>query len=991
MSVLEPWVVIRHIYNQCPLFYEQRKKELALSHSEWAKALGGAGDYQVTRLLKPDGPVPGLFLKRFEARRPAIADLLGLPETIFECETIVQLQQIVDAQTAFLKNKAGPRDVFIELTAQAIDLMQFSLHKKERAAVDELLGFIDRGGRPILSWQDDALSGASFLVHAAAAARAGTPRRMFLLRPCPSGTAETDPIDRELTYDVALARLTETMGLTADGSGIMRRLAEKIVREEATVFLANFDLRTRKASRAGADAVLNFLEQFRSLNSRQRKSAPIPIVAIGSINEPSLDGIWEPINLRRTLGLNEAEAGLFFEQQFQRFVAWRGERAVDSLDARKRRARWHYNTYYNDRLVWPAKVRLRAFFASNIANKSYFDPTAGFDRLSGVPRSKLPLDVAAFARNIEIEIDGIATDGRRQNFRALAWCSTALYWLTSDAAEALGQTSRPTTPGEPTPPSMSLDAFKTRVEEPLKRLITIRGFPDESRQKYMAGLAVKALTQDKWRKSNSSERSLTHFRLAARLYKLKDDRNALAREFPLSPNWGLSRIHFLAQSLRHLMRSCEGADLSSFTGPDTDQRRISAFPNPPSGRPASTNPYEVVNFCFSRLYWDEINANDAPDAVNGRLLARQHGAFELTNELLQLMSDDYELGRPHPALIGDNVPRYYREVAYAQLDGGNLLAAKAAIEKLLNYFSSKPLQRIRHELDLMIVLILMGHYQDARACLRRAEELSESLPPDDDGKQLALGHRLLRRKAHILYMEGKPAEALAIYRELPERYLSRDSAHRYIAALGASRGDQTINLALTLCLKNLFHSTSNGLHHEELGFRISLGHLFRKIDRLDAAEACLDQAYKDILQFGCSERSLLAFLLEAGRVVMSMGTYARAYACYLRPCFDRSFAKGFDRTAHTAYTKAASCLINMRSSASASPAEWQANLSALLEPKGAYFAEASEPAHDPLFSFDMVSPAAWEPRLKDIEAIDAELLDLNSKMTKSAEARKMPE
>lgn len=54
-----------------------------------------------------------------------------------------------------------------------------------------------------------------------------------------------------------------------------------------------------------------------------------------------------------------------------------------------------------------------------------------------------------------------------------------------------------------------------------------------------------------------------------------------------------------------------------------------------------------------------------------------------------------------------------------------------------------------------------------------------------------------------------------------------------------------------------------------------------------AAEACLDQAYLDILHDGCSERIYLTFLLEAGAVMIANDRPSRAYATYLEPCFRR--------------------------------------------------------------------------------------------------------
>jgi hypothetical protein len=87
--------------------------------------------------------------------------------------------------------------------------------------------------------------------------------------------------------------------------------------------------------------------------------------------------------------------------------------------------------------------------------------------------------------------------------------------------------------------------------------------------------------------------------------------------------------------------------------------------------------------------------------------------------------------------------------------------------------------------------------------------------------------------------------------------------------------------ALQIASRRLWHYASKGEQHVALGFRISTAHLFRNMGKLKLAETWMDSVYMDILRYGCSERTYLAFLREAGRIVRATDRPARAYAVYI--------------------------------------------------------------------------------------------------------------
>jgi hypothetical protein len=107
--------------------------------------------------------------------------------------------------------------------------------------------------------------------------------------------------------------------------------------------------------------------------------------------------------------------------------------------------------------------------------------------------------------------------------------------------------------------------------------------------------------------------------------------------------------------------------------------------------------------------------------------------------------------------------------------------------------------------------------------------------------------------------------------------------------------------ALMVCYRALFRLSSDGLLHEAIGFRIALAHYTLSINgRVNAAEAILNQVHLDTLEHGCSERTFLAFMLQAGLLLKRDKRELRAYASYLRPCLERSIARGYVREASRA-------------------------------------------------------------------------------------------
>ena len=122
--------------------------------------------------------------------------------------------------------------------------------------------------------------------------------------------------------------------------------------------------------------------------------------------------------------------------------------------------------------------------------------------------------------------------------------------------------------------------------------------------------------------------------------------------------------------------------------------------------------------------------------------------------------------------------------------------------------------------------------------------------------------------------------------------------------------------AHNLCLKSYSRKSAEGKQHEALGFRVALAHFLRRnMNKPNIAIQILEEAYKDILTYGCSERTYISFLLEAGRTLCDKAQFMRAYATYLHPCICRAATRGFRKEALTACSVASEVLRSIIASA----------------------------------------------------------------------------
>lgn len=861
--------------------------------------------------------------ERARAAQAAIERSLGLPG-LFHCKSrgeVIALLTKVDGAI-----DTAPRIVVMpDAPAGDIGIIQ-----AEADAIQHLCEVLIHGGRPIQHWDAPFNAGSSTVVHGLWDALVEhSYSAIWILRPS----------SWEYPYEAEFGCLRQALNERGHYVATRGALANSIVAENLLVILlspAALDFGAETNSARGL---------IREFNGRQSSwSGVANLLVVGQSEWMSKLKVLNRDNLstflKRRLRLEGEAAFVEFQAQWRRFSGLREDLVSELSGSRMRRAATYFRVQNPDP-VWPMSVKLRALFATNDRHGSYYDPTQGLRRLAGQVYFKFD-DIAGYVDDVSDYIQLIrhadqtargGSRGKRRYLYLLQYVSTSLHWLTEEALECLIDKI-----GKERPNRLNLETEKKRLAT-LSPMVVEKQSPvsgvDSSR--YFSGIGVKAVVQDDWIDTEPRLRSLAHYRIAWRLKTHENDKNLLGREFPYEPHWGRSRIFFLGETIRHLIRSCETyeGEVSYVPGEYKNE-----FPGPPPANAVSTDPSHVINYCYTVLYQELLNGNANGKA--SRSLAKRYGAYHFSVEMLELISDDNEVGVPHRALKPELRLEFTRECGFALLDIGELDKAKRAFEraKAEARANGSAIDELEVQLDLVLLNCVCGDLNSAGMMLASAELDLATIHVE--GKKLDARsflqirkafRRLLTRKAHLAFLLDDFGTTLDILDQLENEArwselkigsnydrnvlvpsfssnLEAEQIHLKVAALhrrNEARQHTESRLGdaieLRICFQAMLSAESNGLHHQAMGFRIAVARCFRRARRLDIAEVFLDSVHVDLLRYGCSERTFLSFLNEAGRVLADRDPI-RAYATYLRPCLARAKARGFMREAQQAAAQA---------------------------------------------------------------------------------------
>lgn len=846
---------------------------------------------------------------------------------------------------------------------------------------------------PMVNWHAPRWSGAPFLARNLVYREGlGTQcEKLYVLRP----TSVKNPFDAEL--DALADIFSLNSGLKSFGIDLLDALALS----NSVVIFADAEYIEDHCFKPPFTPLARVL-----IAARKRKSGWRSSPVIISVGEALAKGLVTHESralsdqLNQKLNTPSGQRYGVFLQQLDRFSRLRGVYEPWEGGSRLKRAHWHYENI-TDQPVWPVNIRLRAFFASNRDYFSYFDPTAGFNQLAGDVEN-IPEDVQCFVNDIKSYLNRIdltrsmVPNKHQTNHYILQLCSTAKHWLTEGAMKVLCDGN-----SHPRAKHLREDSLEQAVIG-LSEVLRVDEYrphntTTEKIKVYAASIGIKAVVHDNWMENDPAGCALAHHRVAKRLYELQNDKLELAKEFPYEPHWGRSRMFFLAECLRHLVRSC--AAVEKFEPQENFETIRREMPDGPTSSREGCDPYQIWSFCFGELFLSQLNGNT--DAVASRSLAKRHGAYQLVVEILQLLSLNGKIGEPHWALHEVHHDAFLKESAFALLDVGHLDQATDIFVKLRKRALDKSQARkiVDAELNLALTYTLHGDHSAANTAInaaqtafikgrrakidgRRAKEFTRS-------RARKAIRRIRGRKAHLHLVNGEYDNAIFIYERLhKEKSLRGELAHCYITSLIAKADqindpDKSVALrekAMAICIQNRAHSATEGLHHERMGFYIVEATLYRALGlNPQLSEYILDNVYKDIQRYGCSERTYLAFLLEAGLSLAAQGKIIRAYTSYLRPCLIRSISQSHRSEAERSAVVARDTLNSIINLAQSLPnEEWQAlRVTCIKEEQDDRPNDAPSTAglnpRDPLYGFEVRYSTELIEKMIDVGFIRGEL------------------
>jgi hypothetical protein len=951
-----------------------------------------AAEGKLLRLLSGDDASQGQARQRIESS----LELEGL----FSCSTRSEVVELIRHRdgtllpTPRLALERGPAKV------------EFGLTPIEQGAIKYLAEELVTRDKPLLHWDAPFNSGASII-----ARNLWSVSEIHQAYAC---VAVVRPSNLEVPFEAEISALRDHLAAQGRSTTSRAALADAVASAGMLlVVLSPFVLDSVNDN----NSMRQLLREFASAGTDWVGPSRLLVVGRSDWALKSLPEDPEPHSdkLKRLLRLRGDERFSEFRAQWARFSELRGNTRSEESGSRMRRAATYYRRQ-NTEDLWPISIKLRALFASNETTAAYFDPTQGFARLAG-PRFIHFADIASYHEDVSDYIDYVrflnltparASKDRKRRYYLLQYVSTTKHWLTEDALQVLIAKI-----GNIRPNNLNLETEKTRMLA-LHPVVTEKAevIEGKKRSRYFASIAIKAIVQDAWTKYDPYTRALAHYRMARRLKNNENDKQLLVWEFPYGPHWGRSRIFFLSETIRHLVRSSETYDAET-RAPDVGL--VQDFPHAPAPEKKGSDPYEVINYCYEVLYQAELNGN--VNGAAGRALAKRYGAYQLAVELLELLSYRNEIGVPHPQLKSERRAEFMRECGFALLDIGNLASAKecfASAEKELD--DNHGVDWVNAVLDSVLVDCIAGRLEDAHASLERARSAIEKLHQlylqrdvlTNDYRLLRkVYRRLLARDAHWAYLAGDHERTLDQLDKIEDesrwshtkegdnytrvilvpsfgQRLEAEQTHLLVAALhkrGAAEEhvgeNSAASLALNRCLEAMLLAHSEGLNHQAMGFRIALARCFRRRGMLVTAETMLDAVHRDLLRYGCSERTFLAFLNEAGRVLHGLDDPIRAYATYLRPCVSRAKAHGFRRDAEQASAQAIDALLEVRRRCSENLAKEQSWVAVLDEAKAKHrslVASVEEIAQDDLFGRDPLfayAIADAERVIDDLDSCDA--------------------
>lgn len=612
----------------------------------------------------------------------------------------------------------------------------------QKTVRDELNATMRDFGTTAVHWPVDTLSGAAFVASCLPSAHEPAYETVYLLHPGVEGSSYERRFDsalralarallaikgghpciEDILYDLAgIARATKGLVVFANANCLSKSARPELVQEQTRVsnkplkpylswLAANQDL---PAERPCPDVLFLSSQCPKVAPSAQAKDGIIRFCDSLSASTKELHEKGWHYTLRSSH--NKAKDGvgsrsfIEFYQQWESFCE-AGDAPMFFRQGNRLKVSYFWYVSQANQEVWQRSIVMRAAAASNAQNMGFFDATLGLNCLLGDMQERK--DISSYIRDVETQLSLLNT----ANLRALRHIAAANYWASENAIKRIFRAQRPNQSDEVSTGLLTRNGPKGDglINEELM---------ETGEKRYRATLDVKAIVLDHWRKQISQSDSPTDrdewrmlFRFAARDVMEDAQRSHdQVREIPTNRYIGVGQ-QVWPEVFRKLIRSVE--HMSIAMGNERPQGYLDNLDQTPLDPDLDyQDPRDVYRVCFKKIFIEKFRRGCSPGNI---WFSADDRADTTAAEMLQLLSQNMVLGKPHPWLDGDLHQDYQRACAvvlhaigYTKKARESLSQVDGGMVKSLFLTDSLSKQEIEHFLNDLCKecgVTLCGHF-----------------------------------------------------------------------------------------------------------------------------------------------------------------------------------------------------------------------------------------------------------------------------------------
>ncbi|HBR98771.1 MAG TPA: hypothetical protein DD979_15560, partial [Gammaproteobacteria bacterium] len=374
-----------------------------------------------------------IYLERLLCENQETRETIGTKITnprLFYCQTTVEIDRLFPQHYEDNPSAPVPKDDLIILPFGDKPTDEL-LMDKEIEVSKYLRRRLIQGRDAVFIWEISPWSGATYV--ASSMVRSRKLSRLFDTMIVIRSNSFLAP------YDHQLRDIAEILSIDCDNvnsAALPMRIAEELFTQKVFLVIADAFLIPQSGMDGGL--INKLLEEVCRIHSEKKvenddAGSPTRILLIGTNGHLSTTRIPATIS-SENLSVPQVYAFAEFQKFWRIFRETRDMHRYELGGPRLKRAKAMYEaTEGIGKTVSPSEIRLHAFFAADITNYGYSDPTAGYTKLIRTSEDAIPFairvmhdDIISYLRSIWPLNDG----ARETKIRSLQYCSTTKHWLS---------------------------------------------------------------------------------------------------------------------------------------------------------------------------------------------------------------------------------------------------------------------------------------------------------------------------------------------------------------------------------------------------------------------------------------------------------------------------------------------------------------------------------------------------------------------------------